>query len=262
MQPNQPQQSHGPGPQPPWHAPEYAINPNIQPQQAQQPQRHANGQYEVLPPLPTNANNGRSGHNAYEFIMQPNAPKKKGSFSAGGTKGLLLRAGLVLGGLTVLVIAAAVVVTSLGPKDSTVDLKAIAERQQEIIRVSTAALRKTTGDDTTNFVMNVNLGIITSQQQMIGYLAAHGTQMDKVTLNLDQNTQTDTLLASADTANNYDPAVTENLTSQLQTYETLLKATYKRTSNDATKKLLQSSFDSADLLLRQGNALTDVSRPR
>jgi hypothetical protein len=204
--------------------------------------------------MPAGGNNGHTGHNAYEFIMQPAAPKR--AFSLGTGKSLFIRLGIILSGVVVLLIIAGIVISALAPKGSTPGLTAIAERQQEIIRIAAAAADQTTGQDTTNFVTNVNVSITSSQQQITSYLASYGAKINPKVLALDQDAQTDTLLSNAASANNYDPAVAQNLTSQLQTYTTLLKTTYTEAGNKQTKELLQSCFSGADLLLKQARALS------
>src|SRR4051812_21641401 len=47
--------------------------------QAAQFQQHSNGTYEVVPPLPSVNNTGHSGHNPYEFIVNPNTPTHRGN---------------------------------------------------------------------------------------------------------------------------------------------------------------------------------------
>lgn len=238
-------------------------NPYSQPPQqppaqnpyTQQPQQHANGQYQVVPPLPVLNNGGHSGHNPYEFIVAPNTRQPK-RFSFGSGSSLYIRIGVVLGGITILIIIAAIVASALAPKSSSPGLTAIAQRQEEIVRVSAAASTAVTDQDTKNFVANVNASVGSGQQQVISYLAEHGTKLDSKVLALDYSAQTDTLLADAASANNYDTAAVQNLTEQLQTYESLLRTTFKSSSNKQTKQLMQDCYTSADKLLVQAKALS------
>lgn len=220
-----------------------------------QPVQAPSGQYEVVPPLPAANNTGHSGHNPYEFIVNPNTPKR-GRALLGGSNSFLMRIGLLVGGAVVLMIIAAIVISALAPKGSTPGLTAIAQRQQEIIRVATAAATQATGQDTKNFIANTELSVTTSQQQVISYLGSHGTKLGTKQLALDQNAQADTLLTNAATANNYDSAVVQNLTGQLQTYKELLQTTFNQTSSKAAKQLVQNAFTSADKLLAQAKSLS------
>lgn len=212
-----------------------------------------NGQYEVLPPLPVSGNTGHSGHNPYEFIVNPNTQHRSSMF--GGGNNLLLRVAVAGGGLIVLLIIAAVVLSALKPKSSVPALVSIAQRQQEIIRVATQATTQATGQDTQIFVANVVLSVTSSQQQTVDYVTTHGQKLGNKLLALDQSAQTDTLLANATTANNYDTAVVQSLTASLQTYEDQLNTAYKAASGKTAKALLQNSFASAEALVTEAKRL-------
>jgi hypothetical protein len=221
----------------------------------QAPQQHSNGQYEVVPPIPANAPSSSTGHNPYEFIFAAQ-PKKRGlSLSLGNDrKSMLIWLGILAGGAAVVLILVGVVLSALAPKGSTAGLTAIAQRQQEIIRIADAAAHKATSQDVLNFVTNTDLGVSTNQRQVITYLSAHGTKLKPLVLNLDKDTQTDTVLTNAASINTYDAAVVQNLRGQLQAYEILLQNTAKQSSNRQTRALLQQCFTAADKLLQQAKA--------
>ncbi len=214
------------------------------------PVQHPSGYYEVVPPPAPNTG-AASGHNPYEFIMNPNMPKSK----AFGGKNFMTQILLLLGGLVIVVIVIGILISALSPKSSTPSLISIAQRQQEITRIATAASGQTIGQDTANFVATMNASVTSSQQQIVSYLASHGTKLDKKTLALDTNPQTDTFLTNAKNANNYDSALTQTLTQQLTTYEGLLQTSFKQTSSKSTKQLLQSCYTSASKLLLQAKSL-------
>lgn len=245
------------GPQPSFapHAPHYDYG--AAPQNAQF-QQHPNGRYEVVPPLPSAANSGHTGHNPYEFIVNPNTPKRSTNIFGGvmsSWKGLA-----VLGGAVIIILfVAGMVLSSLAPKGSTPGLTAAVQRQQEIIRVATAAGQNATSTDVLNFAMNVELTVQSSQQQTLAYLTSHGTKVSDKLLALDQSAQTDALLANAAAAGNYDSTVTGNLTSQLQTYEGILSSTFKQTNSPSAKALLQADYLTAEKLLAQAKTVNPTS---
>lgn len=239
------QQNQNGGPQNPYAQPQTGVN--------SAPQQAPNGQYEVLPPLPTANNTGHSGHNPYEFIVNPNS-----GHNAGGNKlkqSFLLQIAVLLGGLVVIMIIIAVVLSALGPKSSTPGLTAIAQRQQEIARVANEAAAKASGQDTQNFTNNVAVSVASSQQQVLGYLSAHGTKLKSKQLALDASNQTDATLASANSASNYDGVAVQTLSDQLKTYESMLQTSYKQTSNAKLKAVLQGCYNSAAKLLAQASAI-------
>jgi hypothetical protein len=220
------------------------------------PQQAPNGQYQVLPPLPTVSNTGHSGHNPYEFIVNPNTPKRGGNLF-GSNSSVAMRLAIMLGGLVAVIILISLLVSAFSPKSNvTADMIALAQRQQEIVRVATGASQQATGQDTKNFVANAQVSVASSQQQTVAYLVAHGKKLNAKTLSLDKSAQTDTVLADAATANNYDAAVVQSLTTQLRTYEGQLTALYKESHVPQTKKQLQAAYDSADGLLKQAKPLS------
>jgi flagellar basal body-associated protein FliL len=233
-------------------APHYDYNSAPQVPQFQQ---HQNGAYEVVPSLPTVNNTGHTGHNPYEFIVNPNTPKRSSNIFGGimsSWKGLAV-AGV---GVVIIVFIIGIVMSSLAPEGSTPGLTAAAQRQQEIVRIATAANLNATSPDVRNFAVTVATTIQSNQVQTTAYLASHGTKLNDKLLALDQSAQTDTLLANAATAGNYDTTVTQNLTSQLQTYQGILTSTFKQTNNTAAKALLQADYSTAQKLLTQAKSVS------
>jgi len=250
-----PPQQHPPAPQ----GPQQPVSPQAPhigygTPDSQHFQQHPSGHYEVLPTLPPGQNNGRTGHNPYDFIVNPNTSGVKLGFMNGG--GFLKRIMLLVAGLVVVCIVIAIALSALTPKSSTPGIVSIAERQQEIIRVSTAAAQLTSSQDAQNFVANVQVSMTSSQQKVLAYLTAHGKKLSTSDLAIDHSSQTDTTLANAATANNYDSAVAQNLDEQLQTYESLLQTTYKQTTSPPVRAMLQADFNGAALLLKQATRLS------
>lgn len=221
-----------------------------------QVERHPDGHYEVVAPPQPAPNDGHSGHNPYEFIVNPDKPKRPSFGAALASGSLFLRVGLLAGGVVVLLAVAAAVISALTPKGPVPGLTSIVQRQQEIVRVATEATTQAQNQDAQNFVTNIEVGIGSAQQQMTSYLAAHGTKLSPQILALDQDPQTDTQLTNAATANDYDGAATDILAGQLRTYQALLRSTYTQTDNPKTRALLQSNYDGAGLLLKQAAAVS------
>jgi hypothetical protein len=248
-QPNAPQQPQGPyPPQPPQYGYGTPATPRFQ--------QHPSGQYEVLAPPQAAPNDGHSGHNPYEFIVSPNSSGKKGfgASLAGGS--FILRIGLLAGGFIVILIVAAVAITAFTPKGSLPSFISVAQRQQEIIRIATNATQQAQSQDAQNFVANVQASVTSDQQAVITYLSAKGTKLGATQLALDKSTQVDAQLANAATANNFDSAIAQTMTSELQNYQSSLKTTYGQTSSAQAKLMLQKEYNSATLLLKQASALS------
>jgi hypothetical protein len=236
-QQNQPGQGFQPSP-----------SPSTPPTPPAVPQQAPNGTYNVVPPLPAGQNNGHSGHNPYEFIVSPNTPKHTGSL-LGGNK-FFMQIGLLVGGVIVVMVLVAVILNALVPtKASTAQLTTIAEQQQELIRVATLGSKQAQGQPAKNFAASVQYGLISGQSQILDYLATHGKKLDTKTLSLKQNSKTDQLLADAASAGNFDSVFTQTIADQLDTYQETVRTTYKASSNDTLKKLLQNEYNAAGTLV-------------
>jgi hypothetical protein len=213
----------------------------------------------VLPPPPSAQNNGHSGHNPYDFIVNPNTEGKRVGLAAGlGGNSFMVKIGLLIGGAALVMIVVALLLSALAPKGNATGMTGIAERQQEMIRVSTNALQQqlASSQDAKNFLSNIQASISSEQAAVLNYLSANGTKLGSSTLALDHSTETDSQLSYAASANNFDSAVTQNLTSQLQAYQALLKTTYAQTSSTQAKAILQKNFNDSALLLKQANTLS------
>jgi len=225
---------------------------SFQGQQTQNDEQAPNGQYDFPPAAPHDPS---ANHNPYEFIINPTTPKRRGRglFNGGSPlKGVAILAGAAV----VLLIVAAIVISALAPKGSTPELISATEQQQEIIRIATNATKTATGQDTQNFVNNVQASITSDQVQLLTYLASHGTKVSNKTLALDQDAQTDTLLTAASTAGTYDTTVTRTLDADLQAYAKTLKTAYQESHATEAKKLLNSSYTHAMALTKQADKLS------
>jgi len=149
--------------------------------QGGQPQQPQYGSHEVLPPL---TNTGASGHNPYEFIMNPASKKRGLGFGGGGGAGkkfVIIACVAVL----VIVLIAATLMSALAPKGSTPALISIAQHQQEIIRIADDASDKVSTQNAANFVINAELTVTTSQTEVLTYLRSHsGKKLNSKTLSL------------------------------------------------------------------------------
>lgn len=208
--------------------------------------------YDSLPPPSTTGRPG--GHNPYEFIVSPNTPNN--AKGPGSNKKFFMLIGFIVGGMALLMGAAVVILNLTAPKGSTQGLQQIAQRQQEIIRLSKDTPASVGRADTKNFVTTVYFTMVSSQKTMLSTLGKQGVKMNTKDLALNKDPQTDTLLSNAAAAGTYDTTLAQTLTDQLKTYEGLLKSTYNDTTSKTTKAVLQSAYTDADALVKQGQALS------
>lgn len=236
-----------------------------QPSQPQQPNygvssapvTSANGQYEVVPPLPVGNNAGHSGHNPYEFIVNPNTARKSGGLF-GGDK-FLQKIAILVGGAILLMVIAGTLISAFGPKqNSSATLSAVAAQQQEIIRVATLGAGQASSAAAKNLATNVEVSVASNQTKVIAYLASKGTKLGTKQLALDQNAKTDATLANATATSTYDTAIEQILTNQLTSYSQTLRTAYGQSKNVAAKKILSDSYSSAATLLKQAQAAANT----
>jgi hypothetical protein len=217
-------------------------------------QQNSDGHYTVLPPL--NNSGGASGHNPYEFIMSPNS--KKHALGLGGAS-FAKQITLIGSGAVLLIILLVVGFSLFAPKGNTASVLAVAQRQQEIVRIAESANRLLTTQNVQNFVINTDVVVNSDQQKTLTYLSSHGVKPKGKSLALDHDTKTDQLLDSAKAAGNYEPIVAQTLQDQLSTYKNELQTAYKASTSTAAKKLLQQNFKNAEALLEQANSVVTSS---
>lgn len=239
MNPQDPQQQYV---QPP-----YTPQP---PAQVPQP-----GQFEPTPsaqPSPTPAP-ASSGNNPYEFILNPDTTHHKTAPNDSFLKRILVIVGIVV----VIAIIGVIAARLLVPKDNSVQqVTAVAQEQQELVRVATYIVSHAKSTDLINFAINTEMSVSTNQQASIEYVANRGVELGEEQLALKKDAKTDTLLSAAISTNTFDSAATQTLTSQLSTYQTSLKRAYNASSGKKARAVLQASYDTAVSLAAQGTALS------
>lgn len=188
--------------------------------------------------------------NNYDFIMNPQKPQK-GFF--GGVKGdpFITKILLIVGGAVVLMIVLALVVNIFfGGKTSTESIVALAQSEQEIVRLSEMG-STATGQQTKNASINTLVSVKSHQQQWVAFLADHGREIKKDELELKKDASTDSKLENAKQASAFDTTYTALMRSQLELYSAALKGAYDGSSNEQERELLSKHFNDVQLLLEQ-----------
>jgi hypothetical protein len=216
--------------------PSYGVNST--------PQRNEHGHYEVLPPPSVTGHS--SGHNPYEFIVNPvTVPKKKGLL---GGDNLVRRVILIVGGAVVVMIIAGITISALTPKSNLVQsLLSITQEQQEILRISGNA--QATDTQLKNFTATTLASITTNQTETISFLTSHKQKVDPKYLALGQDASTDQKLADATSAGTYNTIFEQILLGDLQDYQHKLATVYKQTKNSDAKALLARNYSAVSLIL-------------
>jgi len=197
--------------------------------------------------------------NPYDFIVTPGKPPKKKIM--GSNDSFVAKLVLIVGGTVILMIVIAVVVNLLiGGKTNVTDLIAIAETQQEIIRVAT---KNTTATDPTviGVGLNTQLVLTTQQQKLITYLQTRGAKIGASTLASKKNATTDQQLQQATAANNFDNVFSQINIQELQGYVSSLKTSYINATSTKEKTILATDYNQAQLLLKQWPAPQQATSP-
>lgn len=193
-------------------------------------------------------------NNNYDFIMNPATPPKKAPM---GSNSMAMRILIVVGGLFLLAIIAAVFMSFIGNAGSAFNKSAmlsVAQDQTEIQRLASIGEQDSVSQTNKNFSATTTLSIKSEQSELLTFLASNGYTVDPKQLPLKQDAAATSQLESAKSASTFDDAYKKTMQKALQTYQSDLKAAYDDASSDEAKKLLSDSYERATLLLTQLNA--------
>jgi hypothetical protein len=237
----QPGQQFQPGPQP--------GQQSYPPQLQQSPQQDPYGQQPPQQPMHPQA---------YEFIMQPGQPKRRGGFSFGGSS-LPIKILAVLAGILVVVLVANAFRGVLGGGSAnTAELISVAQDQQSIIHLTAQITEqnqlRNISVSAQNFTMTANLGLTSQQADLLTYMQQNHKKVKAKVLALKVDPALDTQLQTAASSGDLDAAYKEIMTAQLNGYKTALQQAYAKTPGPNGRKLLSQEFESANLLLTQLNS--------
>lgn len=187
---------------------------------------------------------GNDGPNdRYDFFLNPEKPKRSVGLGAGLFANKLLLAVAAVGSIIVVLIAVAVI--SSGSKPNTDPLIAVAQTQQELIRVAQDGIKNAQDQNLVNFSVNTVESVSSAQVQLLPKIGIKPT--DKI-LALGQSAQTTRALAAAQAASTYDTTYKTIMQTELETYKgTLTSASAVATSKSMKAFLAQQS--AAALLL-------------
>jgi hypothetical protein len=215
-----------------------------------QPNQNPNSQ-----PFPAPAQPG--GGPDYNFIMAPQAPKKRQLIGSGFKTRLLV----LFGGLLLLIILFSVVkgLLTTAPFNQN-DYMAVIAQQQEINHILTTDLdngqRQDLSLNNQNFAITSQLAISSAQTQLITYLVDNHKKVDPKKLDVDISSSVDTELTNILSTNNFNPVFDQVMQAQLTTYEQKLMTAYGTTTGPKGRALLKSDYSGAQLLIKQVNSPT------
>ncbi|MDB5175825.1 MAG: hypothetical protein JWM81_683 [Candidatus Saccharibacteria bacterium] len=188
--------------------------------------------------------------NPYDFIVNPSKPPKNNPIANGSMFSRLL---VVSGGLVVLLVLFVIVKGLLGGGDAgTKNMIGVAQRQQEIVRITSAASDKPgISSDNKNFAITTKLSVTSAESDLKKYLASQGTKLKPQELALKKSAATDEQLKAADAASTYDTTLQQVMKTQLTLYQQELQRAYQKTTGTNGRALLKKQYADTSLLLKQ-----------
>lgn len=188
-------------------------------------------------------------NNPYDFIMNPEKSPKKRAF---GLDPLLTKILLIVAAVFGLMVIIAIVLNFAAPKQvSAGDLIALAQTQQEIIRVAHQGSADAVQQTTKNLAITTEFSLKTQQSALLQYLADHGTDVDEKQLGLKQDADTDLKLKEAKQTSTFDITFSGIIEEELRKYANTMNTLFNSTQNEDEQDLLSNNYGEAQLLIAQ-----------
>lgn len=125
----------------------------------------------------------------------------------------------------------------------------IAARQQEIVRVSSLAAELLRDNTALNLEATTETAIASDRAQLLSYLEINRIKVSDKAMLAHEDPESDTKLKAARQSNSAEEAYTAYVKAQLTDYKAALQTAYVKAGPKA-QIILQESFDSADLILK------------
>lgn len=193
-----------------------------------------------------------NNNNPYEFITNPQSPKRQARF--GRTP--LQRTIIVVGSVSLLLIifVAGASLLNRSANEQKDKLVRLAQTQAEIARVAEIGEKDGVGRETKTLAAIANQGLISAQNETTELLAQRGTKLNNSSLSALKSKQTDAELEAATSRSSFDDTFNSVLDRLLEDYMTQLKSA-QTSGNNREKEVLSANFQEAELLLNQKPSL-------
>ncbi len=191
--------------------------------------------------------------NPYEFIVNPQQPKRRGLKVPGVRNPFLAKLLLVVVVVAIVVAIAGVLLSSVFSKQgiNAQGLIGVAQSQQELVRVSKQGAANGTQSVTRIFSTNVELSLQTEQLQLLAYLKKQGYKPSTKTLSLKKSSSTDTQLTTAIQSSTFDSIYVQLMQNSLVAYNTELEQASNNATGANEKKIIAGELSAASMLLQQ-----------
>lgn len=186
--------------------------------------------------------------NPYGFLGD--VPAKKSLFGNAPKKTVML----FLGGVGALLLVIIITLFSLfgGTDPAELSLRATAQRQLEIVRITTMdQVANGTDRDIKNISANILLTVQSDNTKLTSALGAVGIAFKEEELVSPSAEATTAQIEGAVSAGTLDTTTVEVLTAELEAYRAELAAAHEQTNSETIRSALEASFTNTDLLLKQ-----------
>jgi hypothetical protein len=209
----------------------------------------------VSAPAPTtNQNQSSDPDQSYAFITNPQQPVKPSLLaSLPGGNSLIVRIGLVAGGLVVLVVIFGIFRSLLFSGPDLTSFVTIAQEQQELIHLATNVSEQEGGVSAgnQNLAATIQASLTSSQATTIKYLTTNHKKINEKQLQLKVSAATDTQLTAAAAAGTYNQTFRDIMQSKLTIYGNTLATAYKQGFGPKGQALLTDSYRQQQLFQTQ-----------
>ncbi len=188
-------------------------------------------------------------NNPYGFFMDQQQTSRR---SFGGGMSVPAKIALLffgVGGLVVGMIMMYALVFKA--PDNKEQLTAVANEQQELIRISRLATFSVDSDEMQNFSNSAFITMSSAQVDLLTHLRTRNIKLDAKKLTASMDPQSDQALKAAEAANTYDATYGSLMQEGLTDYQNQIQQAFKLSPTQAEKDLLTKQHKAAGLLLRQ-----------
>lgn len=197
---------------------------------------------------PQNSSASPQGQDPYGFIMNNQQGPSRSRLALSSTKARIL---VVVGGIILLIIIVVIFSTILGSgaKAQKQRYVEIAQKQTELIRISTIADKKAKGLATRSYALTTRMGLESSQKKTSDILAKRGVKAKELAkvLPAGKNDKSDAALDEAEKNNRFDETFLQLMESELTNYQKLLEAA-SGSASKSEKQALQQAYDQVAIL--------------
>lgn len=157
---------------------------------------------------------------------------------------------MIGGGLVVIIVLYVLYSLFFGGKpDVTNELVDIAAKQQEIIRLDTAAAAKARDPNVTAIIATSRSVVTSDQSQILQYLKTFRVKPNTKDLAAHLSKKTDEQLAGAEQNGRFEDEYITVLANHLRDYQNSIKTTFNLSESAKTKALLQTAFNNSQAVL-------------